>query len=1005
MVGIRTDRLESFVEWVEEHVTGDEKGEAQIFLDRLFQAFGQPGCLDVGGTPEFRIRKAREDGGGTAFADYVWKPIVLIEMKKRGEDLSRHFRQAFDYWVRLVPGRPRYVVLCNFDEFWVYDFETQMDSPVDRLQIDELPRRYGPLAFLFPTPEKPVFGNDHEAVTRAAADRLATCFNKLVSRRVDRALAQRFILQSLVALFSEDIGLLDQYTFTRLLEECDEPRKSYDLLGQLFIEMNTPGKTPGGRLKGVDYFDGGLFAEPARIELHPDEIAQLRRAAEADWSNVRPEIFGTLFEHSVDQAERRAYGAHFTHPVDIMKIVGPTIVEPWRERIESARSIKRLLELRKRLTEFLVLDPACGSGNFLYIAYREMKRLESHIIQRIHRLSTRKHKQRLIGFVTANQFYGIDVNPLGVELAKVTMMIARKLAIDELKMDERALPLDNLDGNFIADDALIRSEATGLPHERSNWRRPLLQDGEPLPLDWPKADVIIGNPPFNGAKKLKPDLGPDYVNAIRRAYPEVPGMADYCVFWFRKAQDHLPESTAADPVAGRAGLVGTQNIRNNKSRVGGLDHIAAGGTIIEAVDNQPWSGEANVHVSIANWVKHQKPNPRWTKAEKERVRKQLLIPERRRLWFKVDAEPGKKKIRKKGSGPAAKEYELECREVAHVNSSLSDKTDVSGAKTLRCNIDPQRVFVGVMPDHSGFVLSPSDRVDLVKKDPNSANVIYPYLIGRELVNGDGTPGRFIIDFCDRDILDAKAFQAAFHRVETEVLPDVRKKAEQEPATESARKLQLQKWWRHWRDRSDMKATIAQLNGRYIAGSRTQRWPFVFCFMASSVLSGDKMQVFAFDDDYSFGMLHAVPHLTWYRAKAARLKNEVDYNYSRESVFDTFPWPQSPSVKQIEAVAEAGRDVRRVRGEALRKIKGGLRAVYRTLELPGKNPLKDAHAALDAAVLAAYGFSARKDLLGQLLELNLAVAARIDAGRKVTAPGLPASSPDPSRLITDDCIRP
>ena len=145
MVGIRRERLESFVAWTAQNITGDEKGEAQIFLDRLFQGFGQPGCLDVGGTPEFRIRKAREDGGGTAFADYVWKPIVLIEMKKRGVDLSRHFRQAFDYWVRLVPGRPRYVILCNFDEFWVYDFETQMDSPVDQLETRELPRRYGPL--------------------------------------------------------------------------------------------------------------------------------------------------------------------------------------------------------------------------------------------------------------------------------------------------------------------------------------------------------------------------------------------------------------------------------------------------------------------------------------------------------------------------------------------------------------------------------------------------------------------------------------------------------------------------------------------------------------------------------------------------------------------------------------------------------------------------------------------------------------------------------------------
>ncbi len=1002
MVEVKTKRLESFVEWVEEHVTGDEKGEAQIFLDRLFQAFGQPGCLDVGGTPEFRIRKARKDGGGTAFADYVWKPIVLIEMKKRGEDLSRHFRQAFDYWVRLAPHRPRYVLLCNFDEFWVYDFETQMDSPVDRLHIRELPRRYGPLAFLSPTPEKPVFGNDHEEVTRDAADRLATCFNKLVTRGVDRALAQRFILQSLVALFSEDIGLLEQYLFTRLLDECDERRKSYDLLGQLFVEMNTPGKTPGGRLKGVDYFNGGLFAEPARIELYPDEIAQLRKAAEANWSNVRPEIFGTLFEHSVDQAERRAYGAHFTHPVDIMKIVGPTIVEPWRELIENARSMKRLLELRKRLTEFTVLDPACGSGNFLYIAYRELKRLEARIFERIHQLSTRKDKQRLIGFVTANQFYGIDINPLGIELAKVTMMIARKLSIDELKMDERALPLDNLDGNFIGSDALIRSELMGLADERKNWRRPLLQDGEPVPVDWPKADVIIGNPPFNGAKKLKPDLGPDYVNAVRRAYPEVPGMADYCVFWFRKTHDHLPNCTVADPVTGRAGLVGTQNIRNNKSRVGGLDHIAAGGTIIEAVDNQPWSGEANVHVSIPNWVKHEKVNPRWTKAEKERVRKQLLIPEKQRLWLKVDPEPGKKKIRKKGSGPATKEYELVYRDAKHINSALSDETDVSGKLPLRCNKKPKRCFQGKIPGYAGFMLD-AEAVGRLSHD--SAHVIIPYLIGRELLD-EFQIDRWAIDFRAMDVIEASASKSAFDHCRTHVLKDVQAAYEQAKKQQSdmerARKEHLERWWQFWNRRDELNRELDRLS-RYIGCSRVTRRPIVE-FISCDICPSDLVQVFAFDDNYSFGILQSGCHFEWFR-KSSRLKVETDTRYSVREVFDTFPWPQSPSVKQIETVAEAGCEVRRVRGEALEKITGGLRAVYRTLELPGKNPLKDAHAALDTAVLAAYGFSPKKDLLAQLLDLNLAVAGRIDDGREVTPPGFPASFPDPSRLISDDCIRP
>ena len=295
----RRAKLEAFRAWAGAHITGDEKGQAQIFLDRLMQAFGHAGSLDVGGEPEFRIRKATEDGGGTSFADYVWKPVVLIEMKKRGVNLAKHYRQAFDYWARTVPGRPRYVVLCNFDEFWVYDFETQMDSPVGRAALADLPEHFGPLAFLFPGQPKPVFDNDHVAVTREAAASLSKCFNKLIKRGVERSLAQRFTLQMLVALFAEDIDLLDQYLVTRLLDDCDAAT-SYDLLGSLFTEMNTPGNTPGGRFKGVPYFNGGLFAQPARLELTDTEIVLLRECAKSDWSKVQPEIFGVIFEHSVE---------------------------------------------------------------------------------------------------------------------------------------------------------------------------------------------------------------------------------------------------------------------------------------------------------------------------------------------------------------------------------------------------------------------------------------------------------------------------------------------------------------------------------------------------------------------------------------------------------------------------------------------------------------------------------------------------------------------------------
>src|SRR5438876_8205012 len=214
------EKLAEFVAWCQKHITGDEKGHAQIFLDRLFQGFGQSGCLDAGGFTEFRIRKSNEDGGGTAFADYVWKPVVLIELKKRGENVQKHYRQAFDYWTRLVPNRPRYVVLCNFDEFRIYDFDTDLDTPKDTLALADVPVRWGPLAFLAPGSPKPTFENDREVVTRQAADSLADCFRKLVKRGVPQPMAQRFTLQMLIALFSQSIGLLPKYFVTQVLEDC-----------------------------------------------------------------------------------------------------------------------------------------------------------------------------------------------------------------------------------------------------------------------------------------------------------------------------------------------------------------------------------------------------------------------------------------------------------------------------------------------------------------------------------------------------------------------------------------------------------------------------------------------------------------------------------------------------------------------------------------------------------------------------------------------------------------
>src|SRR6266567_4296493 len=221
--------LSAFVRFAQT-LRGDEKSEAQTFLDRFFRALGHEGVIEAGATFEFRVAKkpgspqlelikgsSAQSKGGKKFADLLWPDRVLIEMKSRGEKLERYYDQAFDYWSHIVPRRPPFVILCNFDEFWIYDFNTQLFDPVDRISLRDLPESISAFNFLLPTEKKPIFDNNRVEVTRKAADRMAQLFRGIVARGEDRVRAQRFILQLLVAMVAEDIGLLPRDIGTELL--------------------------------------------------------------------------------------------------------------------------------------------------------------------------------------------------------------------------------------------------------------------------------------------------------------------------------------------------------------------------------------------------------------------------------------------------------------------------------------------------------------------------------------------------------------------------------------------------------------------------------------------------------------------------------------------------------------------------------------------------------------------------------------------------------------------
>ncbi|MEM1279284.1 MAG: DNA methyltransferase [Cyanobacteria bacterium P01_H01_bin.152] len=732
-------RLATFVQFVQAHLAGDEKGEAQVFLDRWFRAFGHEGAIEAGAVYEERIHKGSKKGK-TGFADLVWKPRVLIEMKKRGADLSKHYSQAFDYWQRAVPNRPRYVMLCNFDEFWVYDFDTQIDTPIDTVALADLPDRVATFGFMEVTERQSVFGNNQVEVTEKAAGRMGELYQILRDRLMRQAdleqpelVAQRFVLQCVLAMFAEDRQLLPRSLFVRSVQDCLQGESSYDVIGGLFRAMNTRDVVPAGRFQGVDYFNGGLFAEIHPLELTQPELKFLEVSALEDWSKVRPAIFGNIFESAIDESDRHAHGIHYTAEADIMKIVRPTISRYWEERIEQANTIKQLEALQIELRNYRVLDPACGSGNFLYIAYQELKQIEQDLLDKIAERRRTADLQMQMGYVTPLQFFGIDNNPFAVELARVTLMIARKVAIDRLGLYEPALPLDTLDQNICCQDALF--------------------------TDWPKADAIIGNPPFLGGSRIRSELGDEYAEQVFEKFSNIRAQVDFASYWFRLAHEHMDAK-------GRSGLVATNSIRQGKSRSVSLDYIAQnGGCIHEAVSSQDWSGAANVDVSIINWCKQRSP-----------------------VLF------------------------LDNQIVKRINAALSSKADTTRSKKIKENRG--RSFIGVQPNGKGFLIDELQAQNWIGFDVNNQSILKPFSMGGNLAqNPHGKPDRWIIDFKDMSIEEIVEYPLLYEHVKQNVKPE----------RENNREAVLrEKWWRFKRTNEALRNAVS-LFDEYFAVPRVSKW--------------------------------------------------------------------------------------------------------------------------------------------------------------------------------------
>ena len=559
-----------------------ERSASQSHFNDLCTLLGVEKPTDVDPKGEWYCfeRGASKTAGGEGWAD-VWKRGHFgWEYKGKRKDLTAAFAQLQQYAVALE--NPPLLIVSDMDRIIVHTNWTNTVSEVHTIHLEDL-RDAGKrdlLRWALTDPERLKPAKTIDALTREAADKFANLAIRLHERGHEPHQVAHFVNRLVFCMFAEDINLLPRHLFSQLLDRAfHRPNIARGLLEQLFAAMKS------GGLFGIDeieWFNGGLFDDAAALPLTRDDLQTIGEAASLDWSDIDPSIFGTLFERGLDPAKRSQLGAHYTDPGKIMMIVRPVIVEPlWREweDVKAAINKPRTAEKRRRdllggflerLRQFRVLDPACGSGNFLYLALLALKDLE-------HRVNLEAEAMgfgRQFPTVGPQAVNGIEINPYAAELARVTVWIGeiqwmRKNGFD---VERRPIlkPLQNIENR----DALINDDGTK--------------------SIWPSVDVIIGNPPFLGDRLLIGQLGLDESERIRSAYKgDVPRGADLVCYWFEKGRISLANKRAV-----RFGFVATNSIRGGKNRTV-VEKVAREFPIYEAWSDEPWVIDgAAVRVSV-----------------------------------------------------------------------------------------------------------------------------------------------------------------------------------------------------------------------------------------------------------------------------------------------------------------------------------------------------------------------------------------------------------------------
>jgi type II restriction/modification system DNA methylase subunit YeeA len=928
-------------------------GYQQHFVD-LCDALGEPRPADVDQTgADYTFQKhVPKTLGGKGFADVFKRGHFIWEYKGDRKSLTGAYEQVLQYKEAL--DNPPLLVVSDFKRFEVHTQWTNERKRVYKFELQDLlyhkPTESCPLpptevlAALFRDPETIRPGKMAERVTEDAAKLFAKLAERIELQGPHRLTAEgkeevaRFLMRLLFCFFADSVGLLPDKIFRKAVRRvADEvPSKRPALMARILAGLFAAMSHPGG-LFGFDpirYFNGGLFEDDRVIDLAPDDIGILKSLCDLDWSAVSPAVFGTLFERSLVKEKRKLIGAHYTGEADIRLVVDPVIVEPLRRRWNAVKgeldSLAQQLEagngngkangnaraLRLRMEEKLiawteelaavrVLDPACGSGNFLYVALRSLLDLwiEAREFARERGMPVFLQEK-----VSPRQLYGIEKDFFAHELASAVVWIGYLQWRFEHSMGEPKEPvLEKLD-NIRLGDAVMVYDA----------------EGKPCEPEWPEADFIVSNPPFLGGKMLRREMGDTYIDNLFRLYEgRVQAESDFVVYWFEKARAEIESGRAK-----RAGLLATQAIRGGANRTV-LERIGESARIFMAWRDRKWELEgAAVRISIVGF-----------ESPEEVVDGPLLL----------DGEP-----------------------VAVIHPDLT-----SGTNTTVAAILPENAGICFMGTTKvgAFDLEPevARKMLAAPLNPNgrpNSDVVRPWVNALDITRRPR--GMFIIDFgTEMSEEEAALYEMPFEYLRKHVRPLRRK---------NKRAGYKEKWWLHGEPRPDMRVALGGVEKYIITPSVSKHR--LFAWLPTEVLPDHAAFIFARDDDYFFGVLHSRLHEVWARQMGTQLREfESGFRYTPTSTFETFPFPWPPGKEpkrdpRVKAIAAAAKELVEKRDHWLNPedISPEDLAKRTLTNLYNERPawLDHAHARLDAAVFAAYGWPAaltNEEILEKLLVLN------------------------------------